>query len=420
TAWPGTAALLPTLSTALLCWASRPGQPGFALLSHRYLVGLGLVSYSAYLWHQPLLAFARHRAIGEPPAMFLIALLLLSLGLAYLSWRFIEAPFRSANQVPLRKLYTGSGLCALLLAVVGVAAQKSDGFPGRLGHEAEALRSQAMTRNPLRKDCHLDAKKLTTKPLPNWQQCGLRGLGRTALPERALLLGDSHADALAPGLQSRAATLGFDLAQLTGSSCPPVPGLRAQADRSGACPAFNEHLFSWLESPESPPLIILAARWSLYLHGARFDNGLGGRELGKPYPMRGSNGVSAAELYKQAVLRLLKAGKQVVVILPIPEAGWDVPKAAIKLLLRGEKPQHLANPSATIRARDGAAQRAFSALGKHPNLLLIDPAKALCASDCALMESQVALYYDDDHPSLAGAHKIAELWTRRDSQPSKQ
>jgi peptidoglycan/LPS O-acetylase OafA/YrhL len=417
TAWPGLAALLPTLSSALLCWASRPGQPGFAVLSHRYLVALGLMSYSAYLWHQPLLAFARHRAIGEPPQALLVALLLLSLGLAYVSWRWIEAPFRRPKQVSVRWLYTASGFCALLLAAAGVAAQKSGGFPQRLGPGATALRSQAMTRNPLRANCHLNAKQLAAKPLPNWQKCGLQGLGRQALKNRAVLVGDSHADALAPALQKRAESFGFDLAQLTGSSCPAVPGLQAAADPGGTCPAFNEHLFAWLESDKSPPLIILAARWSLYLHGERFDNGLGGRELGKPYPMRSSSGESTPELYKKSVLRLLKAGKQVLVILPIPEAGWDVPRAATKLLLRGEQAQLLVNPRAIIEARNAAAKQAFLGLAKDPNLGLIDPAMALCSSDCALIQGEVLLYYDDDHPSLAGARKIAALWTGRGSQP---
>jgi peptidoglycan/LPS O-acetylase OafA/YrhL len=426
TAWPGSAALLPTLSTALLCWASRPGQPGFALLSHRYLVTLGLMSYSAYLWHQPLLAFARHRAMGEPNPALLSALLLLSLGLAYLSWRWIEAPFRRPKTVPLRWLYSASAGCALLLGIAGVAAQESAGFPNRMGPEAQALHSQALQRNPLRADCHLDAKNLALKPLPNWERCGLKALDRPALPNKALLLGDSHADALAPALQKRAASLGLDLAQLSASACPPVPGLQAKADPKAACPAFNEHLFTWLEGDEAPKIIVLSARWSLYLHGARFDNGHGGRELGKPYPMRSETGVSTAELYQMAVLRLLKAGKQVLLILPIPEAGWDVPKAATKLLLRGENLQRLANPVATIEVRDAAAKQAFLALEKHKDLMFIDPAKALCAKDCALMKGSISLYYDDDHPSLAGANLIAELWTKvpasapADSPPTRE
>ncbi|MBK7452142.1 MAG: acyltransferase [Anaerolineales bacterium] len=65
------------------------------LLSAKPLVTIGLISYSAYLWHQPLFAFARYRSIFELSELSLSALALLSFMLAYLSWRFVEQPFRN-------------------------------------------------------------------------------------------------------------------------------------------------------------------------------------------------------------------------------------------------------------------------------------------------------------------------------------
>ncbi len=62
------------------------------MLSLPVFVGIGLISYSAYLWHQPLFAFARIRSLDPPSLGLMLALSVLSLGLAYLSWRFVERP----------------------------------------------------------------------------------------------------------------------------------------------------------------------------------------------------------------------------------------------------------------------------------------------------------------------------------------
>ena len=70
-----------------------------ALLSTRVLVGVGLISYSAYLWHQPLFAFTRLRSLGEPPPLLMGGLVVLTLVLAWMTWRWVERPFRRGGRV---------------------------------------------------------------------------------------------------------------------------------------------------------------------------------------------------------------------------------------------------------------------------------------------------------------------------------
>ncbi len=84
------------------------------LLVSRVLVGIGLVSYSAHLWHKPLLSFARHRSLTEPNDFVVASLVVLTFGLAYLTWRYVEMPFRQ------KEIVTKSGLWkfALVLSVV--------------------------------------------------------------------------------------------------------------------------------------------------------------------------------------------------------------------------------------------------------------------------------------------------------------
>src|SRR3546814_14463703 len=80
-------ALVPTLGTALVIIFGTSQTAVGRLLGHRVLVGIGLVSYSAYLWHQPLFAFARHRSPTEPSNWLYLGLSIFAIALAYLSWR---------------------------------------------------------------------------------------------------------------------------------------------------------------------------------------------------------------------------------------------------------------------------------------------------------------------------------------------
>ena len=135
--FPSVWALLPTVGV-LLVIAFGAGRAAVSrLLSAKPLVLLGLMSYSAYLWHQPVFAFARVLYPIEPSAALLVALIALTLALAWLSWQFVELPFRNARAVPWRQALaslrrplrwpSGGGRWRLL----------SSGFPGR--YEAELL-----------------------------------------------------------------------------------------------------------------------------------------------------------------------------------------------------------------------------------------------------------------------------------------
>jgi peptidoglycan/LPS O-acetylase OafA/YrhL len=94
TPFPGLYALIPTLGTGLLILCAVPKTFIHSLLSMKFIVGIGLISYSAYLWHQPLLAFARHRLFGEVPDLLLIELCITYIGMEWFSWHFVEKPFR--------------------------------------------------------------------------------------------------------------------------------------------------------------------------------------------------------------------------------------------------------------------------------------------------------------------------------------
>ena len=112
---PSVTTLAPTLGTALIILFASPGTWVQSLLSLRPMVAVGLISYSAYLWHQPLMSFARHNSLEEPAWYIMAALVVLTLVLAWLSLRYIETPVRKGRIPQLRVFaYSATGLLAFV------------------------------------------------------------------------------------------------------------------------------------------------------------------------------------------------------------------------------------------------------------------------------------------------------------------
>lgn len=144
TPYPSLYTLLPTCGAALIIlFADKENIVG-KILSNRILVGLGMVSYSAYLWHQPLLAFARYKTLGELSDYVVIALLFATFGLAYLSWRFVENPFRKGTRVSTSLFVFIFSALGIALVIVGVLGHRTNGFITRQnGHLPAEYFSQA-------------------------------------------------------------------------------------------------------------------------------------------------------------------------------------------------------------------------------------------------------------------------------------
>jgi peptidoglycan/LPS O-acetylase OafA/YrhL len=131
TAFPGYAALAPTVGAAMVIRNSSSTTLLGRVLSAKILVGVGLISYSAYLWHQPLFAFARHAYFDAVPHTAFYALLVLALALSYFSWRFVEKPFRNKAVWSRQGVFTFSAGGLLLFSTVGLVGWKTDGLMAR-------------------------------------------------------------------------------------------------------------------------------------------------------------------------------------------------------------------------------------------------------------------------------------------------
>lgn len=154
TPFPSLYALVPVAGTCLLIVYAQPGTITQRLLSQRVLVGIGLISYSGYLWHQPILAFYRFNKFGHLSAFEIIAVCALVAALAYLSWRFVEAPFRSKTRISRNTIFALSGLCMAAFGAIGLAGHVADGFPHR------KVGIQALDYNPDNMQLRFDSWRL--------------------------------------------------------------------------------------------------------------------------------------------------------------------------------------------------------------------------------------------------------------------
>jgi peptidoglycan/LPS O-acetylase OafA/YrhL len=132
TPFPSSWALLPVLGTVAIIVAASPATALGKLLGTAPLLGIGLISYSAYLWHQPLFAFVRMLDPNQHPSQFMMFLVAgAALVLAWLSWRFVERPFREKGRFSRKQIFAFSSLGAVVLVAIGGLIILSNGAPER-------------------------------------------------------------------------------------------------------------------------------------------------------------------------------------------------------------------------------------------------------------------------------------------------
>lgn len=254
TPFPSAWTLLPVAGTVLVILCAGQAPRVRALLSLRPLVWIGLISYSAYLWHQPLFAFARLASLEPPGPAAYLALIAATLLLAHLTWRWVERPFRHpppgswAASPP--RLWAGYVAASAALIAFGLAGHVSRGFPDRLSAEARAILAW-LDHAPTRRTpdpCFINTETGTVDTLRD------RCLGGGPA---VFLIGDSHAQALTQGLQDVAG-----LSWMTGSACPPIRGYAAGT--KPACGPLNALTYATIAT-HRPGVVIIHAHWSHYM-----------------------------------------------------------------------------------------------------------------------------------------------------------
>ena len=405
TPFPGFAALAPVLGSALLIHAGTGGttQAG-RLLALKPVVFVGLISYSLYLWHWPVLAFLRQMqgSVDLDPLMVVLALVLMFAG-AILSWRYVERPFRNRQKIRRRSIFALSAVVGVLLLGAAASTVISDGMPERLDERSQMLWAGANDMEKNRKRC---SGKVPGDPL-----CRLG----EPLPATVLLWGDSHAGALMSAVEGALAVQGKGAWLATHGACPPLLGIRRlDAETWRSCVAFNEAVIAMLEQDRGEiDTVILAGRWAFTATGERMGDEAGGPGVLAPVDGAAPAGLDLAEANQElmrsglgeTVARLTDAGLRVIILGGVPEIGWHVPRRLTSWAWHGGD-MPVAPTLDEVEQRNASADAILKDVAQDHDAVLVPLAPLLCQPECIVMDEGRPVYVDGHHLSLYGEEVI--------------
>ncbi len=387
TDFPGVFALAPTLGTALLIiFATQQTLIG-RFLSYKPLVGLGLISYSVYLWHQPLFVFARHMSLEKPNSSLMFVLVLLAFLLAYLTWRFVEVPFRRRDFFEQKLIFRLALAGCVSFLLLGAFGHLKDGFP---------------TYEPLRDS------KLTDQDF--------------------IVIGDSHGGHLVSGISS--VTTG-EVSSRTGMGCIPFRNVDRYDSRftPGECARQINGFLDDVISENPDAIVVLSSMGPVYLDGVPFN--------GKDFARVDGLGVelitdkSIKDRYKVYEIGLRQtltelsalSNPRVVFAIDVPELGIDfgcsnVPKKrSIGNFDLGDVLDSQAFYKKCFVPRQEYDERVKaykelvrSVVVEFPEVVLFDPSDFFCDREKCKGYDEVFgfLYRDFDHLSESGSRYFAE------------
>ena len=372
TATPGPLLLVPTLGACLLIWLTPATSYVRRLLSLKWLVGLGLISYSLYLWHQPVLVFGRI-IIGEALGFeWRIAMLLGTFPLAILSWRYIERPFRNPGQIVTRHLIFL--VCAMMMITTLSAVtlhhfastdeKTSTGVVGDIGHgRYYEVVDQRFDR------CEAEYLQYRIELWENVPRC--HKSKRAGAPGIAFY-GDSHAEQLFVGAEALLSQASIYLIR-------------------GGIPFLGNDRFKgplrYLEEQKGINVVVFSAYW---LEKIQI---LGGEQF--------------SEQLFNTVKWMVGRGFKVVLMMDTPDFGFDPALCVYETKLNDVR----CDISLEQHNGDQAIYRAlFVAIAKHPNVELVDISDAICNKNtCSMLSEGRLLYRDNDHLNLIGSQLAGEI-----------
>ncbi|MER8556153.1 acyltransferase [Mesorhizobium sp. M1217] len=396
TPFPGLYALPPCLGAALIIGIHRETVVSKAL-SIRPAAFIGLISYSLYLWHWPLLVFAgiyqnRSLLISERIGIVIAALLI-----STLSWRFVERPFRQKPgahtarwkwMLPAASVTVAACCLSLVIKGAGFPSRGPDGGPSVQAVRAESAKFQASS-------C-LERGAI----IPKTGECIL---GSGNVPPTVVLWGDSHAAHLASALDEAAKAAGVSVRQITKAGCAPFPGMQLlpSSQMRAGCPAFNAAALQSIIDDPHVSLVIMAGRWNTYSVGRSLLSQDGN------WPSETASRANFTSSIAATAAKLAAYDIKTAVVGPAPEPPTDV----LTCLIRANFLREDDAPCSTMPAAKHWRNNQVLAALLPPNVEFIPIVPTLCGpGECPLKIGKDILYLDATHLSKTGGHILAPLF----------
>ena len=385
TPFPSLYALIPTIGTALIITFSSPETTIGRLLSKRPLVGMGLISYSTYLWHQPLFAFARHMSLKEPSVVLILTLTLLSILFAYFSWRYVEMPFRDRKAISKNNIFIFTVVGSVIFATTGLAGYINKGFESiKKGENAvlNELSEKVRVNYGLSEICE---DEFTLSP-----SC------RTSDEPEILIWGDSYAMHLVQGILS--SNPSANIIQMTKTTCGPFFDVAPVDSKyplvwAEGCLEFTQNVHNWLKSNKTVKYVVLSSFFAQYI---------GDNQLLVKNKLYGASNELVFENFIETLQELKNMGITPVVFSPTPQNGENIGGCLMRAEFWGNDLDLCDFSQQSISEKNNDVYKLLNNISNSYKVVLLE--EGICADGvCKASIDSTFIYRDSGHLSISGS-----------------
>ena len=405
--------LSPIIGVCLIIWFSNKDEIITKILSTKLFVGIGLISYSLYLWHYPIFAFFRvNQFTNNIINQLFVILIILILSLS--SYFFIEKFFRNKkNDFNYTKLFILLLYFILILSLNFIIIKK--GIPNRFNQLIQNLEKDNLQIN-------------------NFEH--YKFFKNTQLERTIILVGDSIVSPLAPKLLEISKEKNYNFISLYLPGCPFYVGLNKvnndlnEKNIVNKCNEGIQNRRLEIIKNYKNSIVIIGGRFQLFVEDVTFNNKEGGIEDGIEKKL---NSIwienindeienDKRKIFKKTMNKTIQTinnlGQKIILIYPIPEVGWNLPRFYINQIKKGYKLDDINNHiSTSFEVFKKRNEKTIDILNSivHPNLYRIYPHKFFCnylkdnKKRCRTMNNKSLFYMDSHHPADEGTKIINSL-----------
>lgn len=400
---PGIFTLLVVIPTCLILLTPSPNSISYKILTTRLMVYIGGISYSLYIWHQPVFAFLRLKSVGHINLLEILVALALTTVLSIFTYRYIETPFRSKEKFSRNFIFTLSFLGTILIGAFGLYIHYNNGLPERFNKLPKIYNLESIS--PKRESCRY-LKGTHISPHENCEYLGEK--------VQWAAIGDSHIIEPAYALATLLEPDNIGIKHFSYGGCSPALSYDSNS---------NESCLKWITSSvdyiiASPKIknVLINFRYTSYIRGDNiYDYPNVTNKTSKAMQAININNVNKAVDFfwiklEKMIQKLNEANKTIYILTPVPELPTHINKVVSGFHIFSDKT--LLNVNLTTSKdyyikRHSEVLDKFKILDRYHNLHIINSFDYLCNDDgCPAVINNQALYFDDDHLNLVGAEHI--------------
>lgn len=392
TPFPSAYALVPTVGTGLVVMFTSSHTIAGKLLSHKALVSIGLMSYSLYLWHQPLFAFTRHSFLFQPDKSVFSILIAVTFVLSYLSWKYVEAPFRNKAKFSRRFIFSFTVFGSLFFMGIGLIGTLNNGFDQR-------VTNSGITFHDL--DANLDSNYGLSSKCEG--SAGTFAECQTGQNPEILVWGDSFAMHLVEGII--ASEPNVQLIQMTKTVCGPFLDVSPvhlpnyPVSWGNECLDFTDQVWTWIQNSHVK-YIVMSSPFHQYIvnnYSLLYRSG----------ELKEASLDNAVEAYLKTLQKIESIGITPVVFSPLPNNGTDIGQCLVRSELLDIDKDKCNFDAQNLPPHIVLTNQFLDKISQHHKVIRFD--EYLCQdSECITHLDNTLIYRDFGHFSYEGSAKIGQ------------